>query len=578
VANNTSFTIDTAEVPSTTLSVDVFFDVLRTETVPAKKIIRKNRFVKINTSANPKGPWCLGFSDIHKVNKVYGSLSSYTTSGADITNQFNFDSGQKDTHYDYGYLYAKSSYVSSQYPYLLVLLDYFELDTSSGTGFFTVESYPVDDANTANTSAIQTKDIPVYVDESGFKNYLRDCIDFRTPSVPTANNTGTVDLANNTSVTAALAAATVNPSSTITFANSANLNNPSYGRNLQADYTLYLSRKDLLLITPDNVLKLKEGVSSRNPQTPIYPDNAMTLAVINIPAYPSLSSDQVNEFQELNRFSRTTIRDVSSAINCNVVTNRRYTMRDIGKLDQRITNLEYYAQLSLLEKNAKDLTVTDENGLDRFKNGIFVDPFSDSSLGDVSNPEYSIAIDSKKGVARPKIIREIVDIEFDEALSSNVTKTGRLITLNYDEIPFIIQPYATKFRSSALVAFAWNGTLILVPSFDNHNDDINTGSINIVVDRASEWLEFASSPLSTTWGDWRTSSSVETNSVVTGEQQIINEFNDLGALRTNAQGAFELAVQSFVNEGYNETVVRANLVLNWSGTDYVWRDGQLVRL
>ena len=31
------------------------------------------------------------------------------------------------------------------------------------------------------------------------------------------------------------------------------------------------------------------------------------------------------------------------------VDNRRYTMRDIGKLERRIENVEYYTQLSLLE-------------------------------------------------------------------------------------------------------------------------------------------------------------------------------------------------------------------------------------
>ena len=30
--------------------------------------------------------------------------------------------------------------------------------------------------------------------------------------------------------------------------------------------------------------------------------------------------------------------------------NRRYTMKDIGKLESRINNIEYYTSLSLLEK------------------------------------------------------------------------------------------------------------------------------------------------------------------------------------------------------------------------------------
>ena len=34
------------------------------------------------------------------------------------------------------------------------------------------------------------------------------------------------------------------------------------------------------------------------------------------------------------------------------IDNRRYTMRDIGLLNRRIENLEYYTQLSLLEQTA----------------------------------------------------------------------------------------------------------------------------------------------------------------------------------------------------------------------------------
>jgi hypothetical protein len=97
----------------------------------------------------------------------------------------------------------------------------------------------------------------------------------------------------------------------------------------------------------------------------------MPLAVLNVPPYPSLSTDQVDQFLSINQRSRSLVRDTSTAISGSIVTYRRYTMKDIGTLDQRITNLEYYTQLSLLEKKAKDLTVTDENGLDRFKKWYF---------------------------------------------------------------------------------------------------------------------------------------------------------------------------------------------------------------
>ena len=533
ITNSTSFVIQSGYRPNTSISCDISFDVLRTQVIPAKKVINRNMFVKINTTNNasgPAGPWCIGFSDVHRLIKVYGSSDgTYTTSGSDITNQFTYGVGQRDTHYDLAYLYPKSSYSQNINPYLLVQVDYFTTNTAAGLGFYTVESYPVDDANTANTNAITTQAIPLYVDASGIKTPLRDYIDFRVPSNSTANNTGTVDTSNATQVTTAISYATVNPSSTLTFnVPPSGLNIPSYGRNFQADYTMYLPRKDLIYITPDNVIKVKEGVSSVAPQTPLFPDNAMAVAVINVPPFPSLSSDQVDKLKAINNLSKDVIRDTSLTISSDIVTNRRYTMKDIGKLDQRITNLEYYAQLSLLEKKATDMTVTDQNGLNRFKNGIFVDPFSDFTQSAVSNPEYSIAIDSSKGVARPRIVREVLNIKFNQSQSTNVQKTGRLITLPYTQVSFINQPFSTKYRSASHVAFAWNGKCILIPSYDNHSDINNTGSLNITIDNTTPWKDFAQSPFGSIWGDWRTTTNVVSTSVVTGTQDINNISVDLG--------------------------------------------------
>lgn len=602
VTNSTSFTINTAEIPSSSLAVDVIFDVLRTTTQPAQKQINKNRFVKINVDTNPagpKGPWCLGFSDIHQVKAVYGALDgSYSINNTDYTKLFTYDTGQKDTHYDYGYLYPNAGFDHTIANTLLVELDYFTTNTNSGVGFYTVESYPINDglpgtvtivagsttvtgtgtsfSSTFNTNdsiqvgdeyktisaitnstsltvtsafissynadtyykyntTIQTKDMPLYIDSNGNKNALRDYVDFRTPSVPTASDTGNVDISNTSSVTASISAATVNPSSTLTLSiPSAGLNFPSYGKNLQSDYTFYLGRHDLIFITPDNVLKVKEGVSSLSPQDPLYPDNGMALAVLSIPPFPSLTTDQLDELLPVNQLSKNLIRDTSSSVSSKAVTNRRYTMKDIGTIDNRVTNLEYYVALSTLEQQTTSMTVTDSNGLNRFKNGIFADPLNDFTLSDVSNPEFSIAIDQKNGVARPKITREVINIsfanssitQFNSLSSSNVQQTGRVITLPYTEKAFLVQPYSSKYRSAAHVSLAWNGTIILCPAYDNHQDINNTGSINITVDTATPWQEFANSPLGCIWGDWQTT---QTTSVDVVTQGTVNNITlDLG--------------------------------------------------
>ena len=51
--------------------------------------------------------------------------------------------------------------------------------------------------------------------------------------------------------------------------------------------------------------------------------------------------------------------------------------------------------LNLLETFAKDQTIVDSSGVDRFKNGILVDPFTGHNVGSVLDPNYKISIDSK---------------------------------------------------------------------------------------------------------------------------------------------------------------------------------------
>ena len=64
------------------------------------------------------------------------------------------------------------------------------------------------------------------------------------------------------------------------------------------------------------------------------------------------------------------------------VDNRRYTMRDIGLLDRRIANLEYYTTLALLERDTASFQIQDADGLDRFKSGFIVDNYYGHNIGD----------------------------------------------------------------------------------------------------------------------------------------------------------------------------------------------------
>ena len=126
-------------------------------------------------------------------------------------------------------------------------------------------------------------------------------------------------------------------------------------------------------------------------------------------------------------------------INITRERNQRFTMKDIGKLQKRIQNLEYYTNLSLLERDAESFEVTDANGLNRFKSGFIVDNFAGHRIGDVKNKDYKCAIDQENKELRPKCVMRAAALE--ETVSSDsersglgYQKTGDLITLSYTEV------------------------------------------------------------------------------------------------------------------------------------------------
>ena len=79
-----------------------------------------------------------------------------------------------------------------------------------------------------------------------------------------------------------------------------------------------------------------EGASALEPQKPTDLDGVMHLYTLEIPSFTHNTDD----------------------VTITKVDNRRYTMRDIGLLEQRIENVEYYTQLNLLEQTLKQLKYT----------------------------------------------------------------------------------------------------------------------------------------------------------------------------------------------------------------------------
>jgi len=459
-------TINLAETLIGTMNASVIYPEKIDNAIQINKNL-KEVYAKIDTSNNATttvGPWCLGVPDGFKLIAVYKG-STYANTETDVTSHFQINDGQKDAYYDLAKLQLKSSSslnISSG-DKLLVHFSAFQKDTTSGgSGFFSIDSYSPTDTGVLNNNQFATAEIPLFVSPSSGKQFdLRDCIDFR----PMSANTGTY--ANT------IASATVNPSTTVSFSNDKFV---APGREFVADFQHYLPRVDLLHIESTGQINVIEGLPAEKPTPPSRPDTGMTIARINVPVYPSLGMTDSVVYNRPDYGIKTTVKQI-----------RRYTMDDIGNIEQRISRLEYYTSLNLLEKQTTDLIIKGSTGLDRFKNGILVDSFKDLSIGNINSLEYKAGIDKATSQFIPKVDQVNIDLQYNPTLSSNVTKTGDLITNNFTPTVILQNPFATKSRSCAELFNQYNGTATLLPDYDNFYDTtINPEKVNdVVIDMTS---------------------------------------------------------------------------------------------
>ena len=342
------------------------------------------------------------------------TLETFTAGDRLVTTNFTVDTGQRDNFYDIGRLVRKAN---SPAPVgkLLIVFDYF----THGTGdFFTVDSY----------SSIPYKDIPTYsatrvdpeVAEPTGEYDLRDAVDFR-PRVKDATISSTGITVGSGATAQTYTASKVTSysfnfeSRTFTGTGASTINIPKDGSSFGYDFEHYLSRRDALYLSANGEFIISSGAASEIPEAPKSIDDAMLIANISLPPFVVDRTDVSFDKED----------------------NRRYTMRDIGRLESRIENVEYYTALNLLEKDAQSLQIQDANGLDRFKSGFVVDNFSGHATGDVKHPDYRAAVDMQNGELRPKhFMKNVVMIEENgteaQRANSQYQKTGSILTLPYE--------------------------------------------------------------------------------------------------------------------------------------------------
>jgi len=565
ITSATGATFDMKETLASTVSATAIVKLNKVDGQEKRKVLNADKYVKIRISTHPlttTGPWTLGIPDVFNIVSVRRHTANFTTvsDGTDVTSYFTLNTGQTDTLYNHSSIVNSGGLTIASGDYLLVKLDYFAHDTSQGVGYFSVDSYPVDDISVANTSAITTKEIPRYTSPtSGILYDLRDSIDIRPSVTLTANSVSTLtNISQNPAESTTLATVT------------GGLHYMPPNSYMLADLSYYLSRKDLVTLNSRGDYKVIRGVPSKFPITPTAPDDSMTLSKIEVSPFPSLTTSIAQAYGR---------QDLS--ITLKKIENKRYTMRDIGVLENRINNLEYYVTLSLLEKDTKDLVVLDGNGLDRFKNGILVDSFTGHNIGNVYDVDYKIAIDPSLGEARPQFFLNNVELFFNAAVSSNYARSAadatitvasttafvigesiyqganfgaatavgvlrrksstnlyleqvtgtfagatatkgntsggssvssavalptlsKLVTLPYTHETLIDQPYSTTARNPAGLFYRWKGVLTLNPDADYWVDTTQVPDVQVNFDNNKDnWVQNVG-VWRTEWNNWQT--------------------------------------------------------------------------
>lgn len=271
---------------SQTYQIRAQVPMVRNQATPIEKVVLKDRYVAINCASHPastNGPWSLGIPDIYQVDAIYVG-SNFANTNPDRKDWFSFNNGQSDNFYGLGYISVlpqfRNAITSSTR--IFVRCDHFSPNvTSTKATFFSVDSYPVDDANTANTNAIVTAQIPVYKDISGNLYDLRNHIDFR----PVMRNTAV------SSTSAVWPNYTINPAnSSLTYYSAPSSKiavEPDTNMTYNIEY--YLPRVDTILINKDGLLSVKSSAPSYEAKPPIINDTGLKIADVYVTPYPSLT-------------------------------------------------------------------------------------------------------------------------------------------------------------------------------------------------------------------------------------------------------------------------------------------------
>jgi hypothetical protein len=452
----TSIDIGGSSVSTPGNSITLILDVLR---VNAKEDSKEYAEVTLTGQSPSTADILTGVSDAFElVEALQYNETTPAVPGDDISEYFTLVSNDKDSVYDESYIDVDSTISIPGDPNIKwqFKVAYYDHNRSANLGFFTVDSY----RDLISNGDVSYEDRPSYTATNKNDYPLYQSFDFRPGVIGGSITNATV---------------------------------PKIGSTALFDVEYYLARIDLVQINKWGEFYLKKGTPTDSPIPPREDEMSMVLYEVYFDPYTY---------------------DVKTDIRKKHIDNKRYTMQDIGRLENRIRNLEYYTTLTLLEKTASDMSIKDSSGLDRFKNGLVADNFSDFQASDLTSSDFKAGLDRRQRELRPSFTPRSKALVIDET-ASNARYLGAMAMIDFDEYMIDEQPFATKHISiNPYFQYKKLGQMVVVPNTDVWADIEREPDLVIDVDVGADainTLAEKSGILKTEWGAWQT-----TNSTVVG--------------------------------------------------------------
>ena len=368
---------------------------------------------------------------------VNGIAFTLNQGSKNITDNFTFYNGQTATHYDYSYILRKQNTKEPTRKIKIVYSNGY-YDTSETGDVTTANSYDLFDYGKDIQSVNQFRNTDILDARPRVSNFTvsagsRSPFEFEGRTFTSGNHSTNYVLASDESET--------------------------------LSFTYYLPRIDRIYLTKEGIFQLKVGEPADNPKLPEEVSNGLNIANIALPPY---------------------LYDVRDA-EVSFVDHKRYQMSDIFRLENRIKNLEYYTSLSLLENNTANLFISDSLGLNRFKSGFLIDNFSSVGVQD-NTVGVKNSLDIQNGHLRPSHYTTSLNLELgsdaiagigtttnanqdknylSNILGTNIRKTGSVLSLDYDDVLWVEQPFATRVENvTPYLVKTWEGSIELEPTVD----------------------------------------------------------------------------------------------------------------